>query len=199
MSYDPTTGAAQTKWATPKPPDWLSALCAGSTTDARTLTVVAEGKHLAVVKYPGSSYWSGIGGRNYGPVRYECIQKRPGLSHLRHVRELQALEGRQSKIALGVFCTAMRALDSRWEAREAERIAKERAKGEKKEAERQEENARRERDRTWLEHRDEVITAVNRAVPLLVRLGDFIANGEDRCEILLALRNAIGKAAGEWT
>lgn len=42
----------------------------------------------------------------------------------------------------------------------------------------------------------ELLTAARLAIPLLVRLGDFIANADDRCEVIGALKDAIDKAEG---
>lgn len=42
----------------------------------------------------------------------------------------------------------------------------------------------------------DLLAALRLALPLLIRLGDYIANGEGRCEAVLAVRDAIAKAEG---
>ena len=44
--------------------------------------------------------------------------------------------------------------------------------------------------------RAELLEALRLAHPLLIRLGDFIANGENRCDAVLAVANAIARAEG---
>jgi hypothetical protein len=187
---DTDTGRAL-KWATPNPPDWLRALCSGSTTDARKLTVVAEGEHLAVVKYPGGAYWGGsLSGRTYAPVHYRCVEKHPRESYRRGVtvREIQGFEGRQSKVAIEVFVTAMRALDSRWEDREAKRKAKEDAENDARVAKDREAEAQEKRDRLWLKHRAEVVAA---AVALVEALGTFDSyDGPEVADLRAALKKS---------
>ena len=43
----------------------------------------------------------------------------------------------------------------------------------------------------------DMLAALQDALPLLIRLGDFIANKEGRCETILKARAAIAKATGE--
>lgn len=42
----------------------------------------------------------------------------------------------------------------------------------------------------------ELLAALRLAHPLLIRLGDFIANREGRCDAVLAVANAIARAEG---
>jgi len=40
----------------------------------------------------------------------------------------------------------------------------------------------------------DLLAALTRTLPLLVRLGDFIANDDGRCEVILAAKDAIARA-----
>lgn len=42
---------------------------------------------------------------------------------------------------------------------------------------------------------DDLVAALESAIPLLIRLGDYIANKEDRCEAILKARAALAKVS----
>lgn len=48
--------------------------------------------------------------------------------------------------------------------------------------------------RDLVAQRNDMLAALKLAHPLLIRLGDFVANKEDRCEAVLAVYAAITKA-----
>lgn len=153
---------------TTRAPAWLRTHCYGTTTNPDKLTVVWEGKHLAVVKTPGGTSWTGVGSAGYYPVLHEVVEKSPTDESRRHtairVKGMRLeLEGRPSKVSLEVLINAAKAADAEW----PQLVAAERAAEEAKDRERAEEYAKEEREEAA---RQRLLKAAPHMLTLLKRL-----------------------------